>query len=199
MALSEKEKKRRRIERAMKIIVKELVTGVENTEEQKLMDLASTPRRVSTMLVNEMAPYAPPPNIPVYRLGRERACIVAIGPLEFSSLCAHHMLPFVGKAWVSYLPEELIVGLSKPARLIEAYAARLQMQERLTAQVLADLVKILKPKACLVVMRAHHGCMGCRGVRQGDAQATTQALYPPDGLEAATQDELYRAIERCGT
>ena len=104
--------------------------------------------------------------------------IVMLDNIEFSSTCSHHFLPFEGVAWVLYLPDKLLIGASKAARLIEHYARRPQIQERLAHQVLHAFVEGVKPKGAMVVMRATHGCMRCRGVRQrGDAGLTNSAIY----------------------
>jgi len=102
--------------------------------------------------------------------------LVVVNGIRFSSLCEHHLLPFTGTATVAYLPGAHVVGLSKLPRLVLCYARRLQMQERLTRQVADALMFHVKPKAVGVVVRAHHSCMGCRGVLQPDAVMVTSAM-----------------------
>jgi GTP cyclohydrolase I len=111
--------------------------------------------------------------------------MVVLDGVEFTSLCEHHMLPFVGTAVVGYVPRGKVVGLSKLARLVECYARRLQVQERMTEQIALALMTHLEPEGAGVVIRAHHSCMGCRGVRKPSARMTTSALlgimrYSPD-------------------
>jgi len=100
---------------------------------------------------------------------------ITVGPIRFSSTCEHHLLPFTGEAWISYLPEGRVVGLSKIPRLVEAVSRRLQLQERFTDQIAGALQEHLKPRGVAVWVRAHHSCMGCRGVRQLDTQMITRA------------------------
>lgn len=102
--------------------------------------------------------------------------MVVVRDIPFVSLCEHHLLPFTGHAHVGYVPSERIVGLSKLARLVEAYARRLQVQERITKQVSDALVEHLAPEGSIVVLRAEHACMSCRGVRSHGASAVTSAL-----------------------
>lgn len=102
--------------------------------------------------------------------------MVLLRGIEFSSLCEHHLLPFTGTATVAYLPaEHRVVGLSKLARLVEAHAHRLQVQERLTHDVASDLMQHLQPLGAACVVRAVHCCMACRGVRR-TAEMVTSAL-----------------------
>ena len=102
--------------------------------------------------------------------------MIVLGGIEFTSICEHHMLPFHGKAWVAYIPQEKIVGVSKLSRLVDAYARRLQNQERITMQVTAALDLYLRPLGSACVLKAHHHCMGCRGVKQPHAVMTTSSL-----------------------
>lgn len=100
--------------------------------------------------------------------------MVIVDGIEFASTCEHHLLPFHGRAAVAYVPQGgKVVGLSKIPRLVQAFARRLQLQERLTRQVAEELEDVLKPKGVAVVMRAHHSCMGLRGVRCATANMIT--------------------------
>jgi len=104
--------------------------------------------------------------------------IIMLDNIHFVSTCSHHFLPFVGKAWVLYIPDKVLVGASKPARCIEHYAAMPQIQENLCGDVLSSFVKHAKPLACMVMMRAIHQCMSCRGVNQyGNAGMTNSAIH----------------------
>ena len=102
--------------------------------------------------------------------------MVLVRGVRFVSLCEHHLLPFIGECSVGYIPNGKVVGLSKIPRLVEAYARRPQMQERLTQQIANTMMDVLQPLGVGVVMRAHHSCMGCRGVRQPDADMVTSCL-----------------------
>jgi GTP cyclohydrolase I len=102
--------------------------------------------------------------------------MVLLRDIEFHSTCEHHMLPFLGKAHVAYLPAEKIVGLSKLARLVDMFARRLQVQERLTQQIAAQLQAVLEPKGVAVMIEAQHQCMSCRGVRKRGGLMITSAF-----------------------
>lgn len=102
--------------------------------------------------------------------------LVIVNGAEYHSMCAHHMLPITGKAWVGYLPDTAITGLSKLARLVEYYANQLTVQELVTNQIADALQKYLKPKGAMVVIKATHACMSFRGIRDRDAVTTTSAV-----------------------
>jgi len=96
--------------------------------------------------------------------------------LDFYSLCEHHMLPFMGKAHVAYLPNRRIIGLSKLARMVEIYARRLQVQERLTTQIAQTLMEEIEPLGVAVVLEAEHLCMRMRGVEKQNSWVTTSSM-----------------------
>jgi GTP cyclohydrolase I len=102
--------------------------------------------------------------------------MVIVKDIEFYSLCEHHLLPFFGRIHVAYIPNGKIVGLSKIPRLIEMFARRLQVQERLTTQIAETLEQVLQPKGVAVVAEAIHLCMMMRGVQQQNASAVTSSL-----------------------
>lgn len=104
--------------------------------------------------------------------------MIAVGPIEFVSLCEHHLLPFTGTAWVAYIPAEGggVVGLSKIPRLVEHFAHRPQVQERLTTQIVDTLVAHLEPKGAACVVSSTHSCMSLRGVRKAGARMVTSVL-----------------------
>jgi GTP cyclohydrolase I len=102
--------------------------------------------------------------------------IILCRDVDFYSLCEHHLLPFIGKAHVGYLPNRHIVGLSKIARLVEIYARRLQIQERLTTQIAQTIMDEIKPLGVAVVLEAEHLCMRMRGVEKQNSHVTTSAM-----------------------
>lgn len=110
--------------------------------------------------------------------------LVLLKDIPFHSTCEHHMLPFTGVAHVGYLPEGRVVGLSKLARLVDCYARRLQIQERLTRQVAGSLMSHVHARGAAVVIEAHHGCMSCRGARKSGSTMVTYgfegAMREPD-------------------
>lgn len=102
--------------------------------------------------------------------------MVVVRHIEFVSVCEHHLLPFTGTATVAYLPQGRVVGLSKIARLVDAYAHRLQVQERLTTQITTALDTYLDTLGSAALVTANHACMGCRGVRKPSAEMVTSSL-----------------------
>lgn len=117
--------------------------------------------------------------------------VVVVGPISFVSVCEHHLLPFTGRAWVAYKPEgSTVVGLSKLPRLVRHYAARLQVQERLTEQITAALDEHLDTLGAACVIRAEHTCMTLRGVRAQDAVMTTSSLTGPFRTNPETRGEF---------
>lgn len=96
--------------------------------------------------------------------------------VDFVSLCEHHLMPFVGSATLAYIPRRRVVGLSKLGRIVDFYARRLQIQERMTNQIADALMKHLKPQGAGVYLEAHHSCMACRGARKQHSTMATTAL-----------------------
>ena len=119
--------------------------------------------------------------------------MVVLKDIEFYSTCEHHMLPFFGKAHVAYLPNGKVVGISKLARLVEIYARRLQIQERLTTQIAQSIMKILKPLGCGVVVEAKHFCMVSRGVEKQNSNMVTSALEG-EFKEGEVKQEFFKLI-----
>jgi GTP cyclohydrolase I len=117
---------------------------------------------------------------------------VVVGDVEFASICKHHLLPFMGKAYVGYIPNNVVVGVSKVPRLIEFFAKRPQTQEELTHQIAEYLNKWLDPVAVAVVMKASHTCMGARGIRKVGAEMTTSVLLGNYLHVPAARDEFFR-------
>lgn len=102
--------------------------------------------------------------------------MIFVKNIRFHSTCEHHLLPFSGYATVAYIPESRVVGLSKLARLVECFAKRLQVQERMTSQIADSIEQVLKAKGVGVMIEAHHSCMGCRGIKKEGATMVTSAL-----------------------
>jgi GTP cyclohydrolase I len=140
--------------------------------------LLETPRRVTKAYREFFAGYEEDPRDILSKTFKEVGGyddIVIVKDIPFSSHCEHHMVPFIGKAHIAYFPGERVVGLSKLARVLDVFAHRLQTQERLTAEVVAAIDEILKPRGVAVMIEAEHQCMTLRGVRKhGASTVTTQ-------------------------
>ena len=121
--------------------------------------------------------------------------MVLIKDIELYSSCEHHMLPFIGKAHVAYIPNGKITGLSKIARVVETYARRLQVQERLTVQIRDCIQEALNPLGVAVVIEATHACMQIRGVQKSNAVTTTSAFSGAFLTSARTRTELLNLIK----
>jgi len=124
--------------------------------------------------------------------------IVGCPWIEFNSTCEHHLLPFIGRAHVAYLPQEndaRVVGLSKLARLVDCFAQRLQIQEQMTVQIADALETHLKPRGVAVVLQAKHLCMACRGVRKHQSVMVTSAMRGVFRTNAAARTEFFSLVE----
>ena len=120
--------------------------------------------------------------------------MVIVRNIEFFSLCEHHMLPFFGKCHVGYIPQKKIIGVSKVARIVDLFARRLQVQERLTKQISEALMEILDAEGVGVVMEARHLCMQMRGVEKQHSEMTTSSMLGSFRRELATRNEFTRLI-----
>jgi GTP cyclohydrolase IA len=120
--------------------------------------------------------------------------IVLVKDIPFSSHCEHHMVPFVGKAHIAYLPHDGVVGISKLARLVEVFSRRLQVQEALTAQIIDAINEHLNPRGAAVLLEAEHMCMSMRGVRAHGAVTVTQRFTGVFAEEKAEQDRFFQMI-----
>src|SRR4029434_6608471 len=120
--------------------------------------------------------------------------IVIVKDIDFTSLCEHHLLPFLGKCHVAYMPDRKVVGLSKIPRLVEMFSRRLQVQERLTTQIAETLEEVLAPKGVAVVVEAIHLCMMMRGVAQQNAFAITSSMRGSFESDPKTRAEFMGLI-----
>jgi GTP cyclohydrolase I len=160
-----------RIEKAVREIL--LAVG-ENPEREGLL---RTPNRVARAYAELMAGLQDDPRRHLKTVFRERYDeVVLLRDIEFHSLCEHHLLPFTGRAHVAYLPDGKVVGLSKLARLVEGYARRPQVQERLTTQIADALMEELNPMGAACVIEAVHTCMTIRGAKKHGSIMVTSAL-----------------------
>jgi GTP cyclohydrolase I len=124
--------------------------------------------------------------------------MVVVKDIEFFSLCEHHLLPFFGKAHVAYLPSKKVIGLSKVARLVNMFARRLQIQERMTSQIAQALEEKIAPQGVGVIIEARHLCMQMRGVEKQHGQAVTSAMLGAFRENKQTRDEFLALVGKKG-
>src|SRR5262245_25111913 len=122
--------------------------------------------------------------------------MIVVRDIDFFSLCEHHILPFFGKAHVAYIPNQRIVGISKLARLVEVYARRLQVQERMTTQIASTIQEQLDPLGVGVVLEGEHLCMRMRGVEKQNSSVTTSAMLGAFQANQKTREEFMTLIAR---
>jgi GTP cyclohydrolase I len=178
-------------------LVRELLEAI--GEDPTREGLLETPRRVADMYVelfqgNEVDPGA---HLRVtFEAGHDE--MVMVRDIAFTSLCEHHLVPFVGFAHVAYLPgpEGSITGLSKLARLVEGYARRLQVQERMTTEIVEAMERELRPRGSIVVIEAEHFCMSMRGVKKAGATTVTSAVRGSFRTDAASRAEALQFIHQ---
>jgi len=160
--------------------------------------LAGTPDRVQRMYAELTDGYATDPeellNAAAFEVDYDE--MVVVRDIEFFSLCEHHLLPFFGKAHVGYLPRGRVIGLSKIPRIVDMYAHRLQLQERMTQQVATFLMERLDPKGVGCVVEATHLCTVMRGVRKQNATMVTSAMLGTFRRDAKTRTEFLTFIGR---
>jgi GTP cyclohydrolase IA len=177
-------------ERAVEVLL--CVIG-EDTAREGLVD---TPSRVVKALMEMTAGYGESPaKILSTTFAEHSDELIILRGIDFYSVCEHHMLPFHGVAHVGYLPGK-VVGISKLARLVECFARRLQIQERMTQQIAHAIEKHLEARGVGVVIVAHHLCMGCRGVKLPATQLVTSSMLGTLRNNAETRSEFLRL---CGT
>jgi len=158
--------------------------------------LLATPKRVARAWRENVAGYGQDPAAMVRGalFEAESREMVVVSDIDFYSICEHHLLPFFGKAYVAYIPNGKIVGLSKLARVVEAYARRLQVQERMTRQIAECIMENLEPMGVAVVLKAQHLCMMMRGVQKQNSYATTSEMLGAFRNESKTRAEFLQLI-----
>ncbi len=159
---------------------------------------ADTPKRVANMYDELLSGYATDPvellNNAMFDVEYDE--MVVVKDIDFYSLCEHHLLPFYGKAHVGYLPNQKVVGLSKIPRLVEMYARRLQVQERMTQEIAAIMDCLIEPAGVGVVVEAQHLCAAMRGVRKPNTVMTTSALRGLFKKNASTREEFFSHVRQ---
>ena len=180
----------------LRAAVREILAGVgENPEREGLLD---TPDRVSRLYGELLAGYTVDPvalvNGALFQAEYDE--MIVVRDIEFSSLCEHHLLPFIGHAHVAYVPSEKIIGLSKIPRIVDMFAHRLQVQERLTRQVADFMAEVVQPQGVAVVIEALHLCATIRGVKKSQARMVTSAMTGAFKNNPKTRSEFMDHIGR---
>ena len=174
-----------RIHKAVEEIL--LAVGEDPTRE----GLRKTPERVARMYAELLGGKFEDPNLHIQSVFTEEYDeIVLLRDIPFYSICEHHLLPFIGKAHVAYLPTGKVLGVSKLARIVDNFAHRLQAQERLTGQIADFLMQNLKPMGVAVVLQASHSCMTIRGIRKPGSMMVTSALRGIFKKDARSRNEV---------
>jgi GTP cyclohydrolase I len=170
----------------------------ENPERE---GLKYTPKRVARMYSELLNGYHVDPeamiNGALFNITYDE--MVLVRDIEFYSLCEHHILPFMGRVHVAYIPDGKVIGLSKIPRIVDMYARRLQVQERMTRQIADFLRDLLRPQGVAVVVEAVHLCSMMRGVKKHDARMTTSAMHGAFRANLATRQEFLDNISRGAT
>lgn len=179
--------------------VLQLLTAIgENTKRE---GLKFTPKRVARMYTELLSGYHVDPtavvNGALFNITYDE--MVLVRDIEFYSLCEHHILPFMGRVHVAYIPDGKVIGLSKIPRIVDMYARRLQVQERMTRQIADFLRDLLRPQGVAVVVEAVHLCSMMRGVKKHDARMTTSAMHGAFRANLATRQEFLDNISRGAT
>jgi GTP cyclohydrolase IA len=160
--------------------------------------LLETPKRVAKAYGDWFSGYAMDPEDYLKRTFEEVAGydeMVVLRDIEFESHCEHHMAPIIGKAHVGYLPSGRVVGISKLARVVEAYARRFQVQEKMTAQIARCIQDVLQPRGVGVVIEAAHECMTTRGIHKRGVSMVTSKMLGDFRDDARTRSEFLRFID----
>jgi GTP cyclohydrolase I len=171
---------------------------VEIGEDPEREGLLKTPDRVSRMYAEITAGYRTDPvqlvNGAIFNV--EYSDMVVVKDIEFYSMCEHHMLPFFGRAHVAYLPENKVIGLSKIPRIVEMFARRLQVQERMTSEIASFLDEVLHPKGVAVIVEGQHMCAMMRGVKKSETNMVTRSLLGSFKDDAALRSEFMAMVAK---
>ena len=167
-------------------------------EDPRREGLVDTPKRVAAAYEDWFKGYKQDPVLYLKRTFEEVEGydeMIVLRDIAFESHCEHHMAPIIGKAHVGYLPRNKVVGISKLARVVEAFARRFQVQEKMTAQIANCIEDVLKPKGVGVVIEAVHQCMTTRGIHKSDVSMVTSQMLGTFRKDARTRAEFLRMID----
>ncbi len=198
--MAQKKKKNRKPTRPSRKQAEEAVSTLllwagEDPQREGLID---TPKRVALAYEDWFSGYKDDPVRYLRRTFEEVDGydeMIVLRNIEFESHCEHHMAPIIGKAHISYLPDTKVVGISKLARVVEAFARRFQVQEKMTAQIANCIEDVLKPKGVGVVIEAVHQCMTTRGIHKSNVSMVTSQMVGAFRKDARTRAEFLRMID----
>lgn len=169
-------------------------------EDPDRQGLERTPNRIARMYDELLAGYHVDPvalvNEALFDVEYDE--MIVVKDIEFFSMCEHHMLPFYGRAHVAYIPSEKVIGLSKIPRIVEMYARRLQVQERMTQEIAELLMEVLEPQGVGVVVEGAHMCSMMRGVKKEQARMVTSAMLGIFKTNSKTRNEFMEHLRRKG-
>lgn len=166
-------------------------------EDSKRDGLQDTPFRFVKALVEHTVGYREDPKLHLEKtFDVDHQDLVLVKDIPFNSLCEHHLAPFVGKVHIAYIPSDKITGLSKFGRVVEGYAKRLQVQERLTQEIADAIQEVLNPQAVAVIVEAEHTCMSGRGIKKHGATTVTSTMRGLFKENASARAELLQLIKK---
>jgi GTP cyclohydrolase IA len=181
---------------AIRSAIEQMITAF--GEDPNREGLRNTPDRVARMYAELLEGYRMDPvamiNDACFEINYDE--MVVVRDIEFYSLCEHHLLPFMGRAHVAYMPKGRVIGLSKIPRIVDLFARRLQVQEKMTRQIADFLMELLHPNGVAVVIEGLHLCSMMRGVKKHDARMTTSAMLGAFRSSLATRQEFLDNISR---
>jgi GTP cyclohydrolase IA len=159
-------------------------------------NLSDTPKRITRMYAEEFFINVDKEfdDFTIFPNNKNYDQLIVSENIKFVSICSHHFLPFAGSGFFGYLPDKYVVGLSKLSRVITHYAARPQLQENLTHEILNCFVEKVKPKGAMLVLEASHSCQSSRGAKQPDAMMRTSALFGVLKDDAKAREEMLSAL-----
>ena len=193
--LTEKQKNKmiKKLEKHFVNILKDMQYDIEN--DQQIQD---TPHRIAKMWVNDLfsGNYNEQPKITVFDNVNDIDDMVFLGPISIKSTCSHHFIPFLGEAYVSYIPDKKIIGISKLARIVRWFMRRPQIQEELVKQIADYIQEFLNPKGVVVYIKAQHLCMVARGVEENNSWMKSSAVRGVFRDSQAARKEFFDMVNK---